>query len=278
MTAPTDLPDGLGARIRAQRAHLGPQELRAAEFMHGHLDELALYNAAEVARLSGVSKATLSRLYRKLGFRSADEVRAHLRSLRASGTPVALGGPGADDQHLLRELSNLRAALTRHPEAIADAAQLVAGARRVVVVGFRNSYPVALHLRTQLAFARPSVALAPQPGQSVAEEVATLTERDVVVLVGFRRRPAGFGALLAALCAAPVRVVLLADSGVPADGVDVVLRCPVESVGPFDSYAAAASVVSRLAAAVLDARPDGAHRVEAISATQRALAELADTP
>jgi len=36
---------------------------------------------------------------------------------------------------------------------------------------------------------------------------------DVVVLVGFRRRPAGFAALVDTLAAAPARVLLLTDSG-----------------------------------------------------------------
>jgi DNA-binding MurR/RpiR family transcriptional regulator len=237
------LPD----RIAASYTNLSPQEQRAADFMRDHLADLATYNATEVARLSGVSKATVSRLYRRLGFEGADELREHVRALRTSGVPLAAEAPASFAAHVEQEVANLRAALTGLD--LAPASAMIAGARRVLVVGFRNSHPVALHLRQQLAQARPDVRLAPLPGQSMGEELAGLTADDVVVMVGFRRRPAGFSRVLAAVAASGARSVLLTDSSRP--GADIVIECPVDSVTAFDSYAAAASVVSLLAAAVL---------------------------
>nr|WP_184240590.1 SIS domain-containing protein [Conyzicola lurida] len=241
--------------------------------MRDHLADLALYNATEVARLSGVSKATVSRLYRRLGFENADELRDHVRALRASGTPVASETPANFAEHLDRELANLRAALAGLD--LAPAAALIAGARRVVVVGFRNSYPMALHLRQQLAHARQGVELAPLPGQSIGEELAALAADDVVVVLGFRRRPALFSGVVELAAASDARVVLLSDSARYADAVDVLIECPVDSVTAFDSYAAAASVISLLAAAVLGARPrEGAARIAAIGDAYRELDEL----
>lgn len=261
----------LAARIAEGYSELSPQERRAADFMRDHVADLAVYNSTEVARLSGVSKATVSRLYRRLGFENADALREHVRGLRAAGAPLAGDAPTSFTAHLDRELANLRAALAGLD--LGPAATLIAGARRVIVVGFRNSYPMALHLRQQLAQARPGVELAPVPGQSIGEELATLGADDVIVLVGFRRRPQGFARVLALVAASEARSVLITDAA--RSGADVVIEVPVDSVTAFDSYAAAASVISLLAAAVLAVDlPAGRARVAAIGAAYRELDEL----
>jgi DNA-binding MurR/RpiR family transcriptional regulator len=261
----------LDSRIESGYDELSPQEQRAADFMRDHLADLAVYNSTEVARLSGVSKATVSRLYRRLGFENADALREHVRGLRVAGTPLANDAPTNYAQHLDRELGNLRSALAGLD--LEPAATLIAGARRVVVVGFRNSYPMALHLRQQLAQARDAVQLAPLPGQSIGEELAALGADDVVVLVGFRRRPRGFSRVVALVESSEARSVLLTDA--PRLGSDVVIECPVDSVTAFDSYAAAASVISLLAAAVLGANlAAGRSRIGAIGEAYRDLDEL----
>jgi len=261
----------LVARIAESYRGLSPQEQRAADFMRDHVADLAVYNSTEVARLSGVSKATVSRLYRRLGFANAEALREHVRSLRAAGTPLASETPANHAAHLDHELANLRAALAGLD--LAPAASLIAAARRVIVVGFRNSYPMALHLRQQLAQARAGVELAPLPGQSIGEELAALSADDVVVLVGFRRRPQGFSRMVALVESSAARSVLLTDA--PRLGHDVVIEVRVDSVTAFDSYAAAASVVSLLAAAVLAVDlPAGRARIAAIGENYRELDEL----
>lgn len=251
----------LAERLETGYADLSPTERRAADFMRGHLDDLAGYNATEVAGLSGVSKATVSRLYRRLGFQGAEEVREHLRAAR--GAPRA-GATTHPDAALEQEFANLRAAAALDVD---PAAALIASARRVVVVGFRNSYPVALHLREQLTQARDLVSLAPLPGQTVGEELAGLTADDAVVLVGFRRRPAGFAALADAVVRSPARGILITDSSGRRLAADLVLECPLHSSTAFDSYAAASHLVARLAGAVL-ALSDPA-RLAAIGAALR---------
>ncbi|KQQ10824.1 MurR/RpiR family transcriptional regulator [Rathayibacter sp. Leaf296] len=282
--APSDAeaPPSIGHRIDAGYASLSRQEQRAADFILDHLGDLAIYTATELAQHSGVSKATVSRLFRRLGFSNSQEVREHARALRSSGVPV---GPAstADDPiaaHLESERANLQRLAASLGDGRLDAAvRLVSDAREVVVVGMRNSYPVALHLRQQLAQARARVRVAPQPGQSLGEEVVGLGAEDVVVLVGFRRRPSSFAALLDVLAARGVPIVLLADAQARrfADRAAVWLECPVDSDSAFDSYAAAMSAVALLASGVLGARPrDARERIAGISTVYAELSEIED--
>ena len=153
---------GIGERIDASYPDLTPQEKRAADFILANLGDLAVYTATELATHSGVSKATVSRLFRRLGFENSGAVREHVRAARGTGAPIAGGSASG---HLQRELANLTATLGSLD--LAEPARLLAEAGSVLIVGFRNSYPVALHLRQQLAQARPGVALAPQPGHFI---------------------------------------------------------------------------------------------------------------
>lgn len=262
-------------RIARRHGGLSPQERRAADTLLEHLDDLATYRAAELASLAGVSKATMSRLFRSLGFADFDEVRDHLRSLRTAGEPRRVEGPPDLAVHAEQEGAAIRRALEQ--PAIADAAVLLAGARRVLVAGWRNSYPVALHLRQQLVQARPEVALAPLPGQVTGEELADLGPDDAVVAVGLRRRPTGFGGFVAAAGGTGAKVVVVADptGSVHLARADVALECPVQGALAFDSLAAAMSLVGVVADGVLFERGrSGRDRVGAISATYDRLAEV----
>jgi DNA-binding MurR/RpiR family transcriptional regulator len=273
----------IGQRIDGRYGELSPQEQRAADFILDHMSDLAVYNASELARLSGVSKATVSRLFRRLGFQDSAEVRDHARALRSLGAP--LGGPGASAgtpsrlaAHAEAEHDNLRRLLVTLEDGRLDAAaRLVQSARTVVIVGLRNSYPLALHLRQQLVQARDQVRLAPQPGQSLGEELAGLGPRDVVVLMGFRRRVAGFGEIVAAIRGRDVPLVLVADSSARkySDQATHWLECPVDSVSAFDSYATAMSLMNLLATGAMGAQVrESRTRIAAITSVYEDLEEL----
>ena len=240
-------------RIARHHARLSPQEQRAAATLLEHLDDLATYRASELADLAGVSKATMSRLFRSLGFAGFDEVRDHLRSLRGAGEPRRVGEGSTPAEQARSDAEAIAAALGQ--PAIIEAVTLLAQARRVLVVGWRNGHVVALHLRQQLAQARPGVGLAPLPGQVLGEELADLGPEDAVVVMGFRRRPRGFALLLDQAVATGASVVLVADPTAAghAAAATVFLECPVHSGLAFDSYAAAMSLVSVLADGVLRA-------------------------
>ena len=272
-------PQATGRRIdeRIALCHdaLPPQERRAADALLTHLDDLATYRAAELASLAGVSKATMSRLFRSLGFADFDEVRDHVRALRVAGEPRRTEGTPSLAGHATNEAEAIGRLLETAP--IPQAVAMLAEARRVLVVGWRNSYPVALHLREQLAQIRDSVTIGPQPGQTVGEELAGIEADDVVVAVGFRRRPAVFSSFVGEAVHSGAAVIVLADpTGAPhLRRATLPLECPVQGALAFDSYAAAMSLVSVLADGVLERRGRaGRDRTSAVASAYDRLGEI----
>ncbi|MBU9860018.1 MurR/RpiR family transcriptional regulator [Rahnella aceris] len=270
-------------RLRDHYAELTPQEQRVADFIFASIDDLMSYNSAELARLSGVSKATVSRLFKRLGYPSYRDMRDEMRTLRQSGMPLtdsrdAVQGNTLLSRHYKQEMANLTQWInqidgTQFSALIAALNQ----ARQVRLLGFRNSYPVALHLRQQLIQVRAGVMIMPQPGQTLAEELVDLTAQDVVIFVAFRRRPRMAKAILMQLQSLGVPVLLIcepqAQTLIPLATWH--LAAPLDSVSAFDSYSSAMSLANLLSNALLhDMLASGRQRIHQISDLYNDLDEL----
>ncbi|QKN83178.1 MurR/RpiR family transcriptional regulator [Scandinavium goeteborgense] len=273
----------LDERLRACYNELSPQEQRVAAFIMDHFDDLVSYNSAELARLSGVSKATVSRLFRHLGYERFKDMRDELRTLRQSGMPLtgdrdAVQGNTLLARHYKQEMANLTQWVNAlDADLFAEVVAALSAAKRVLIVGLRNSSPVALHLRQQLMQSRGNVWLMPQPGQTLAEEVVDITPDDLVIVVAFRRRPRVIRPLLEALQAQQAQVLVLSEP----QAVGIRTRCrwhfaaPLDSVSAFDSYSSAMSLVNLLANALLHSTlSDGRQRIHHIADLYHTLDEL----
>ncbi len=270
-------------RLRAAYARLSPQEQRIAGFIVDHFDDMTSYNSAELAKLSGVSKATASRLFRRLGYDNYRQVRDELRTLRQSGTPLAdrrdaVQGDTLLARHYKQELSNLSQWINRlDGEQFSSAIRAINHARRLCLVGLRNSYPVAMHLRQQLIQIRGQVSLLPQPGQTLAEEIIDLGEEDMVIVAAFRRRSRQTRPLLAQLHASRVPVLLLSEPKVQS--LSPLVRwhftVPLDSVSAFDAYSSAMSLVNLISNALLhETLNQGRQRIHQIAGLYEVMGEL----
>ena len=273
----------LDTRLRECYNELSPQEQRVASFIMDHFDDLMSYNSAELARLSGVSKATVSRLFKRLGYDRFKEMRDEVRTLRQSGMPLTENRDAVQGNTLLaRRYKQEMANLTQWVNALdavqfADVVQALGAAQRVFILGLRNSAPVALHLRQQLMQIRGQVCLMPQPGQTLAEELVDITPQDVVVVVAFRRRPRVIRPVLEALHKQGVPTVAISEP--QAAGITTLARwhfgLPLDSVSAFDSYSSAMSLVNLLANALLhSALTEGRQRIHNIASLYTELDEL----
>ncbi|MCY4764221.1 MurR/RpiR family transcriptional regulator HpxU [Klebsiella aerogenes] len=273
----------LDERLKAQYASLSPQEQRVADFIVDHFDDLISYNSAELAQLSGVSKATVSRLFKRLGYEKYRDMRDELRTLRQSGMPLtdhreAVQGNTLLARHYKQEMANLTQWVNAlDARQFAEAINALVKARRVVIIGMRNSWPLALHLRQQLLQARGQVVVLPQPGQSLSEELVDLCEEDIVVVMAFRRRPRIIRPLMQQLQQRGVPQLLICE---PQAHSLFPLACwrlcaPLDSVSAFDSYASANSLINLLANALLHEILDsGRARIHDIATLYQQLDEL----
>ena len=273
----------LDERLKAQYASLSPQEQRVADFIVDHFDDLISYNSAELAQLSGVSKATVSRLFKRLGYEKYRDMRDELRTLRQSGMPLtdhreAVQGNTLLARHYKQEMANLTQWVNAlDARQFAEAINALVKARRIVIIGMRNSWPLALHLRQQLLQARGQVVVLPQPGQSLSEELVDLCEEDIVVVMAFRRRPRIIRPLMQQLQQRGVPQLLICE---PQAHSLFPLACwrlcaPLDSGSAFDSYASANSLINLLANALLHEILDsGRPRIHDIATLYQQLDEL----
>lgn len=157
----------------------------------------------------------------------------------------------------------------------------MAKAHRIAVIGFRNSYPVALHLREQLLQLRGNVDILPHPGQSIAEEIADLSAQDVAVMVGVRRRPASFVSLVDVLLERGVDVAVIGDISVKSAlvGRNVTFFEVELNSHLLSSFTAAFAFVALLADEVgecLNETGEASARIERINGYFSDLGELED--
>ncbi|MEI8648708.1 SIS domain-containing protein [Paraglaciecola sp. Hal342] len=133
-------------------------------------------------------KSDRQSFFRQLGYQSHHDAKTELNAFRANGYPMYMesdqsGALNREIQRIEQTWSNL------DQDQLSGLIKSICEASRITLIGFRNSYPVALHFRQQLLQIRSKVRLLPQPGQTLSEELRDISDDELVILIGFRRRP-----------------------------------------------------------------------------------------
>lgn len=248
----------LTQRIHSAFSDLPEGERRVADLVLDRPGELAVWTASELAARSGVSNATVSRLFRRLGYDNYDAARQAARRLRERGSPLYLarsnGHGGALAGVLAEEVALVEATLSRlNPVTLREIADSVARAPRVHIAGFRNSHFLADYMTAALSNFRPGIVRMVRPGQTMAESIAAIGGNDLVIIIALRRRPANFRRLVQAISDRGAKVVLLADGSIRESPAYCTwtLSCLVETPQPTDSYLGAMSVLRLLSLEVM---------------------------
>ncbi|SHM05699.1 MurR/RpiR family transcriptional regulator [Phytopseudomonas punonensis] len=251
----------LEGRIKARYEAMSAVEQKLSDVILASPGQLAMQTATELAGHAGVSKATTTRFFRTLGYTSYDEARREARESRGSGSPLYLQDRGrsessSDDliqHHLDQEIANIYETYqSLNRKELLDAAQAIAGARRVVIIGFRHSQTIAHMFRSNLIQVRGDIMLLPSPGDSLAEYLASLGKDDLAICIGLRRRMPALEASMVAMSELGVRMLYLADvlAGSPARLATWIVRCHTESTLMFDSNAGVAAITNLLCSLV----------------------------
>ena len=250
------------ARIGRHYELLPKSERKLADLILDFPGDIAGYSATELSELSGVSKAAVTRLIRRLGFSNFEEARRMARDAKDWGSPLYLlsHAPepaeihGALKHHMERDVANMaRTFEAINEKQIKHIVTAIGGAQKLYLLGLRNSHYLAAYARWQFIQLRDDVHLMAQGGETLSENLAGLGKDDLLIAFGFRRRRAPFRKALEQAHSMGVPILYITDptAGPTVNYAKWVLQVDVAGVGVFDSYTAAMSLIHHLCSALL---------------------------
>lgn len=243
MKTPTDR--SFLARVRKALPDLHPAERRLGEFVCNFPGELASYDAQELARYANVSKATVSRFVRRVGYENYEEARRHARAEQQTGSRLFMahaGDPDAPDASMVQNIEQGKLNIDRTFAAISqqevdEVAKAILGARKVWVIGFRASHPFADYVRWQLLQVVEDVISIPGAGETLGEQLVSVEKSDCVIVFGLRRRVAITERVLSHVANTGAQLVYVTDEGVePEPLAKWHLRCHTMAPGPLFNH------------------------------------------
>lgn len=238
-----------------------------ARYPHGLLE-----SARGLAKEVGTSASTVVRLLAKLGYASyaeaqveaRSEVMARLASPGQRAQAVAVGDTsarGALANALLHDQHNLASTFAAIEDKDFDAAVRLLTTRRarVHLLGLRQGQVLIAHLALHLSLCLPHVrALSLQSVLSVDEQVLSVDENDVLLLVTTRRHSLSISRIARHFRDHGAHVIAITDSAL-APAAQMAHPCFImqtSSASPFDSYTAGLTFCNALVAAVAQRRRD----------------------
>lgn len=252
-------------RIEQCYPDLSLNQRKIADHLLHHSLDIVAYTVADIAVKTATSKATVSRFFRQLGYDSHANVKQELIALRTSGYPISV--QTNEEVSYQNELARIKKTFESiAPNQLQSFVDKIIKASRITLIGFRNSYPVAMHFRQQLQQIHSQIRLLPHPGQSISEDLQDISSDELIIMFGFRRRPKLFASLLKQFNRK--NVVLFADpSGqIYKDDVEQLFICQLGQELALDSYAAPMSLIAVICNNVLNQlQAKGKARVKDIS-------------
>lgn len=258
-----------------QGLHELPRNQRLlAKYVMGHYQGVAFANVKELARLSGVSEATIVRFAKALGFSGYPSfqkeirriVRADLKGTErfelaeppvkggssptkagAGSTKAAKAVDSALSPVIRKELENISQLNELHdPGAFAAALSALRGASEVVSVGSRSAASIAHHLWFGLSKIGVRTARVMSITTETYDFLNGLDSKACVVLISFPRHLKETLALSAFLKRKAIRTVCITDSPFSPLRGEVNLYAPAESASFIGFHCAPLILVNAL--------------------------------
>lgn len=257
-------------RVAEARGNLSSADQQILAYLTDNPDGLAFHTAESLSAKAGVSRAAVVRFAKRLGYTGFTDFRTAARDamMTSQESPLSRFSQAEPDtlveRKALQDTRNILAAAGLVRDALAPAAQAVARARRVLIMGMRMSYGLAAHLHRLLNEIRDGVTLI-DPG--FPDQVIGACSRDIVIVFLFRRYSRLTVDLLADVANSGAPVVLITDGrGHPwAAEAQHVLVAPVDGPALYDSMVAPMWILESLAAEVAAVRPKQSRaRLEAV--------------
>lgn len=246
-------------RIQERYARLTSGQQKLAQLILDRQDDILTHSATEIAEMAGVSKATAARFFQNLGYADFNEVKLQAREERNRTEPyeysvtnseqVAMGRTiGA---HLELELRNLTKTFEElRSDKVREAAELIAAAPRVWVLGMGSEEGFARYARLLLSRLRHSVMILGINQGSWAEDLAMTGPKDVLLLITLPPHHSVLKPILSYARTSRLNVITISDRASMLEAQrysKVVLPCQVASFALGPSHTAVSSAIRLLA-------------------------------
>lgn len=183
--------------------NLSPQLRRAAHYLIDRPDEIAFTSMRQLAERAQVQPATMVRLAQAIGFEGYEALREPFRdALRQQPSGFGqrarnlLARTGRRRRgRALAQLANEMVAADRENLALsieaigademADAARVMADARRIYLVGQRSLFPAAFYVHYACSMFRENMILLDGNGGTFADRLRGITEEDALLVFSF---------------------------------------------------------------------------------------------
>lgn len=264
------------------RGRVGKKALAVLADMLNRPGAAAVDSISEIAASNGVDPSTLTRLGKRLGHSGFTELqdifrrhvtqtqpfysaRVHERVVDAQGNTQ----PELLRHHAETECQKLLAAAGQlEPQRIELAAELIANARNVFVLGLRATYGLSFFLGSYLATIRENVRILGGPGQTLTSDLVAIHEGDLLIALSFSPYTRSVVTAVDLVKDVSAKVLSITDVGSPLEvsgeqGVTVTVDQPFY----FDSSTAHFFVVQTILLAA--ARRVGPAAVEVAKARER---------
>lgn len=218
--------EALKTMLLANRDTLPPRLIQVAAFALENPDEIALGTAASVAAQASVQPSTLIRFAKRLGYAGFSDLQGVFRSELKSNWP--------DYRERLARLKEAREGGGPHPllsgfaesamvslermlsqaseEEIGRAADILAAADVIYLLGMRRAFPVAFYLAYALGKLGIRAVMIDHVAGLAPEQVAEASKRDALVAISFTPYTPMTVELTNRMAARGVPIVALTDS------------------------------------------------------------------
>jgi len=261
------------ARIQKRLADLSTAEQAVAAHLAMHPEQLPFETAGSVAKRLGVSSMTVGRTLKALGYKGLGELRNEMRLEIPDPThaPWSRRGAAASGP-VLKNLDRARAmraelAAVEAVHALAETAgwqqavTAIAGADKVLVVGFQTERGLAMSFADQLTYVRPGVRYLSVADRAVADLRNETTAQSCLVMVDCRRYARWFRLLARKAVELRVPLILVTDAYCRWAGTLTphLLQASTDSGRFWDNNAPIASLLNLLVEDVIEALGDAVH-------------------
>ncbi|WP_199439321.1 MurR/RpiR family transcriptional regulator [Umezawaea beigongshangensis] len=251
-------------RDRVPERGLRPKAAAVLEVLLTQPRRASFGSTVELAQLAGVNIATVTRTAQALGFAGwpalQQELRArYLSSLSAPQVAAehhGVGSPGAAS--LRRDLDSLAVLNRRFDESVvATIAHAVAEARRTIVIADGSYAAVGIALAHNARLAGYDVLAVTAGDAELANAVASLDSRDVLIAISFWRLYESTVLAANEARSRGARVFAVTDAASPAlaGAAEEIVLVPAEGVAFFPSLTAGMAVAQAVVAQLATVDP-----------------------